>query len=116
MPCLFCLGEEFYNHHGVTKQYKTDNDFVCSRCTQALLRAKPENLMRAYDKAKRLGRENLVKFLDNYVEGDENGNNERDMDGKRIGRETRVANHKDRAKHTTRQLDKGRAPIRRKVR
>jgi hypothetical protein len=121
MSCLFCQGEEFFNHHGVTKQYKTDNDFVCSRCTQLLIKAKPENLQRAYDKAVKMERVNLIKFLENYLEEKDDGNqgainNECNMDREGTRGTSGTVDWKRGKKYPTIALDSRRPALRRKRR
>ena len=96
--CLFCNKDE--------KGYKPAEgiSFVCSYCTQLLIRAKPENLRNAYDKAKKFGRKELVKFLERYVEEDKDAREEkliynvveRDLDRKGVGREIRSSSNKGR--------------------
>jgi hypothetical protein len=64
MLCLFC--------NGIERTYKSEPgiDFICSKCVQILLSASPEQLYKAYCKAKTEGYVNKVRAIEFFLDSE----------------------------------------------
>ena len=118
MTCLLCtLSEKQFDlnrdQRVTVKHPKEITGVICSNCMQVLITTKQGKVKQAYDKALNDGLIDKAKVLETLLEEEEQDVREtkkpsRDMDRKRALRKVRLAGHKIRPEHTTKQLDKRR--------
>jgi hypothetical protein len=72
LNCLFCNHEEpeGVKPDGTKRKHIPVKSFICSRCTQVLLRASQESIKKAYLKAVELGFTGKAEYLNRMIEED----------------------------------------------